>query len=150
MDATNSLCTLLTLQYMFEFCCQNRRQRILQRNRTERLSELLDWQSLGKVCNLYIFSHSYRTLYVCVDSFNAVNPRAKSSHFMLFVCLARCPDHGSIISVTKWQLDLVRSTWPIGRYFYCNILWSCRWGCSLKPHLFHCLLFIQVNYYGIV
>jgi len=28
----------------------NRRQRILQRNRTERLSELLDWQSLGKVC----------------------------------------------------------------------------------------------------
>ncbi|XP_065911931.1 glycogen [starch] synthase-like [Dysidea avara] len=34
--------------YMFEFCSMNRRQRILQRNRTERLSELLDWQSLGK------------------------------------------------------------------------------------------------------
>ena len=38
----------------------NRRQRILQRNRTERLSELLDWQSLGKVCRncvVYINIH---------------------------------------------------------------------------------------------
>ena len=38
------------LQYMFEFCSQTRRQRIIQRNRTERLSDLLDWQTLGQVC----------------------------------------------------------------------------------------------------
>ena len=38
-----------TVQYMFEFCSQTRRQRIIQRNRTERLSDLLDWQTLGQV-----------------------------------------------------------------------------------------------------
>jgi len=37
------------LQYMYEFCSQTRRQRIIQRNRTERLSDLLDWQTLGQV-----------------------------------------------------------------------------------------------------
>lgn len=35
-------------QYMFSFCRLTRRQRILQRNRTERLSELLDWKSLHR------------------------------------------------------------------------------------------------------
>ena len=32
---------------MHDFCKLNRRQRIIQRNRTERLSDLLDWKSLG-------------------------------------------------------------------------------------------------------
>jgi glycogen(starch) synthase len=32
---------------MFEFCQKTRRQRINQRNRTERLSEILDWARLG-------------------------------------------------------------------------------------------------------
>lgn len=36
-------------QYMFEFSKLNRRQRIIQRNRTERLSDLLDWRNLGIV-----------------------------------------------------------------------------------------------------
>ncbi|XP_013403502.1 glycogen [starch] synthase-like [Lingula anatina] len=34
-------------QYMFDFCRLSRRQRIIQRNRTERLSDLLDWKNLG-------------------------------------------------------------------------------------------------------
>ncbi|XP_070564062.1 glycogen [starch] synthase-like [Ptychodera flava] len=34
-------------QYMFDFARLTRRQRIIQRNRTERLSDLLDWKSLG-------------------------------------------------------------------------------------------------------
>lgn len=34
-------------QYMFDFASLNRRQRIIQRNRTERLSDLLDWKNLG-------------------------------------------------------------------------------------------------------
>ncbi|XP_042224687.1 glycogen [starch] synthase-like [Homarus americanus] len=34
-------------QNLFEFVQLNRRQRIIQRNRTERLSELLDWRILG-------------------------------------------------------------------------------------------------------
>eukprot|EP00112_Aurelia_sp_Birch-Aquarium-sp1_P018819 Seg455.5 transcript_id=Seg455.5/GoldUCD/mRNA.D3Y31 product=Glycogen protein_id=Seg455.5/GoldUCD/D3Y31 len=34
-------------QYMFSFCQLTRRQRIILRNRTERLSELLDWKNLG-------------------------------------------------------------------------------------------------------
>jgi glycogen(starch) synthase len=32
---------------MFSFVTKTRRQRINQRNRTERLSDLLDWKSLG-------------------------------------------------------------------------------------------------------
>lgn len=41
-------CHQLT-QFMFSFCQQSRRQRIIQRNRTERLSDLLDWRYLGRV-----------------------------------------------------------------------------------------------------
>ena len=33
---------------MLGFCKQTRRQRIIQRNRTERLSEMLDWRNLGR------------------------------------------------------------------------------------------------------
>ncbi|CAG8441032.1 6956_t:CDS:2 [Diversispora eburnea] len=33
--------------YMLEFCQKSRRQRINQRNRTERLSDLLDWKIMG-------------------------------------------------------------------------------------------------------
>ena len=33
--------------YMHDFVKLNRRQRIIQRNRTERLSDMLDWKSLG-------------------------------------------------------------------------------------------------------
>lgn len=40
-------------QHMYDFTCLSRRQRIIQRNRTERLSELLDWKNLG-VVSLYM------------------------------------------------------------------------------------------------
>jgi glycogen(starch) synthase len=33
--------------YMFHFCQKTRRQRINQRNRTERLSDILDWKLMG-------------------------------------------------------------------------------------------------------
>jgi glycogen(starch) synthase len=33
--------------HMLEFCLKSRRQRINQRNRTERLSDLLDWKRMG-------------------------------------------------------------------------------------------------------
>lgn len=42
-------------QYMFDFARLSRRQRIIQRNRTERLSDLLDWRSLGIVRNICVF-----------------------------------------------------------------------------------------------
>lgn len=41
-ESVNQLAT-----FMFDFTRLNRRQRIIQRNRTERLSDLLDWRSLG-------------------------------------------------------------------------------------------------------
>uniref|UniRef100_A0A452QGD5 Glycogen [starch] synthase n=1 Tax=Ursus americanus TaxID=9643 RepID=A0A452QGD5_URSAM len=41
-------CNQLT-QFLYGFCKQSRRQRIIQRNRTERLSDLLDWRYLGRV-----------------------------------------------------------------------------------------------------
>jgi glycogen(starch) synthase len=34
-------------EYMFSFASKSRRQRINQRNRTERLSDLLDWKRMG-------------------------------------------------------------------------------------------------------
>ncbi|XP_050531549.1 glycogen [starch] synthase isoform X2 [Daktulosphaira vitifoliae] len=34
-------------QYMYDFARLSRRQRVIQRNRTERLSDLLDWRNLG-------------------------------------------------------------------------------------------------------
>ncbi|XP_074050404.1 glycogen [starch] synthase, liver isoform X2 [Macrotis lagotis] len=40
-------CNQLT-QFLYGFCKQSRRQRIIQRNRTERLSDLLDWKYLGR------------------------------------------------------------------------------------------------------
>lgn len=36
-------------RYLYDFCKLNRRQRIIQRNRTERLSDMLDWRNLGIV-----------------------------------------------------------------------------------------------------
>ena len=33
--------------FMFDFSQMSRRERVVQRNRTERLSELLDWKNLG-------------------------------------------------------------------------------------------------------
>ncbi|KAJ8251046.1 hypothetical protein GJAV_G00216640 [Gymnothorax javanicus] len=40
-------CNQLT-SFLLQFCQQSRRQRIIQRNRTERLSDLLDWKYLGR------------------------------------------------------------------------------------------------------
>lgn len=37
---------------MFEFSNLNRRQRVIQRNRTERLSDLMDWRNLGIVSDI--------------------------------------------------------------------------------------------------
>ncbi|KID99334.1 glycogen synthase, partial [Metarhizium majus ARSEF 297] len=41
-DSVNQLTS-----HMYEFCGKSRRQRINQRNRTERLSDLLDWKRMG-------------------------------------------------------------------------------------------------------
>ncbi|KAG0637179.1 glycogen synthase [Tuber brumale] len=41
-DSVNQLC-----QFMYDFTVKSRRQRINQRNRTERLSDLLDWKRMG-------------------------------------------------------------------------------------------------------
>lgn len=71
-------CNQLT-QFMFNFCQQSRRQRIIQRNRTERLSDLLDWRYLGRVCLSVCRSV---TLYTCLSACLFVT---------LPVCLSSCP-----------------------------------------------------------
>lgn len=49
-------------QFLYEFVQLNRRQRIIQRNRTERLSELLDWRILGTYyCQAR--QHAFRLVY---------------------------------------------------------------------------------------
>ena len=40
-------------QNLFDFSQQTRRQRIIQRNRTERLSDILDWKNLGQVSSRF-------------------------------------------------------------------------------------------------
>lgn len=52
VDVEGSVQELAT--YMLDFCKLNRRQRIIQRNRTERLSDLLDWRNLGIVRILFL------------------------------------------------------------------------------------------------
>ncbi|KAI9362920.1 glycogen synthase [Zopfochytrium polystomum] len=46
LKSVDESCDQLT-SYMFEFCQKTRRERINQRNRTERLSDLLDWKRMG-------------------------------------------------------------------------------------------------------
>lgn len=49
-------------QYMYDFSKLNRRQRIIQRNRTERLSDLLDWRALGiyyRQCRVHALQKVY-------------------------------------------------------------------------------------------
>lgn len=45
MSPEESVCQLA--QFLLDFSQLTRRQRIIQRNRTERLSDLLDWKNLG-------------------------------------------------------------------------------------------------------
>lgn len=55
-------------QYMYDFSKLNRRQRIIQRNRTERLSDLLDWRNLGIVRTNSRISYARLTF----DSFSTI------------------------------------------------------------------------------
>lgn len=47
MKSIEESCNQLADQ-MFSFCSKTRRERITQRNRTERLSDILDWKRMGK------------------------------------------------------------------------------------------------------
>lgn len=63
-------------QFMYEFTRLNRRQRIIQRNRTERLSDLLDWRNLG----IYYRQARQKALHVIYPDINELEddePRAK-------------------------------------------------------------------------
>lgn len=52
---------------MFDFSKLTRRQRIILRNRTERLSELLDWNTLGIVRNfLFLFVNEFDWRMICI------------------------------------------------------------------------------------
>lgn len=54
-------------QYMFDFARLSRRQRIIQRNRTERLSDLLDWRNLG-IVSLNCFRRTFSVIYLTLFS----------------------------------------------------------------------------------
>ncbi|KAI5963804.1 GSY1 [Candida pseudojiufengensis] len=67
--------------YMFEFCEKTRRQRINQRNRTERLSDLLDWKRMGLE---YIKARQLSLKRAYPDKFkNGANPFNNSSNLKL-------------------------------------------------------------------
>lgn len=67
--------------YMFDFANKNRRQRINQRNRTERLSDLLDWRRMGLE---YIKARQLALKRAYPDQFkNGANPFTDSSNLKL-------------------------------------------------------------------
>ncbi|KAL8933570.1 MAG: hypothetical protein Q9216_006305 [Gyalolechia sp. 2 TL-2023] len=68
--------------YMFDFTCKSKRQRINQRNRTERLSDLLDWKRMGmeyvKARQLALrraYPTSFDDEYDEADMFDTVGPK---------------------------------------------------------------------------
>jgi hypothetical protein len=68
-------------QYMYDFARLNRRQRIIQRNRTERLSDLLDWRNLGIVSWEKWFVTEWRFSYHMTTCASVINH--KPPNYML-------------------------------------------------------------------
>lgn len=74
--------------YMLEFCQKSRRQRINQRNRTERLSDLLDWKMMGMEyvrARKLALHRAYPDSFAndpddCFDHYKAKIPRPVSVH----------------------------------------------------------------------
>ena len=61
-------------QNLWEFVQLNRRQRIIQRNRTERLSELLDWRILGSVrCDLEKYFTPFHRFWLIVVNYYLIS-----------------------------------------------------------------------------
>uniref|UniRef100_A0A3B3RSD5 Glycogen [starch] synthase n=1 Tax=Paramormyrops kingsleyae TaxID=1676925 RepID=A0A3B3RSD5_9TELE len=69
-------CNQLT-SFLLQFCQQSRRQRIIQRNRTERLSDLLDWRYLGR----YYISARYTALATAFPDTYCYEPQDPTSGF---------------------------------------------------------------------
>lgn len=72
-------------QYMYDFARLSRRQRIIQRNRTERLSDMLDWRNLGvvskkKICQNFIYMtiHLKIIIYLFILCIAAIYQLAKT------------------------------------------------------------------------
>ncbi|XP_058715754.1 glycogen [starch] synthase, muscle isoform X2 [Poecile atricapillus] len=70
--APEESCAQLTA-FLYGFCQQSRRQRIVQRNRTERLSDLLDWKYLGRY---YTFARRMALAKAFPESFTYEPPEA--------------------------------------------------------------------------
>ncbi|XP_076451063.1 glycogen [starch] synthase-like [Babylonia areolata] len=77
-------------QYMFDFTCLSRRQRIIQRNRTERLSELLDWRNLGVY---YRKARNYAMARTHPDHMNDDNVSEKSFKYTKPASAPPSPSH---------------------------------------------------------
>ena len=63
---------------MYDFTLLSRRQRIIQRNRTERLSDLLDWRNLGIVSSLK-FNFIFAGDSLCLNSLSFHKVLSQSS-----------------------------------------------------------------------
>ncbi|VDN00308.1 unnamed protein product [Thelazia callipaeda] len=75
-------------QVLYNFCGLSRRQRIIMRNRTERLSELLDWKSLGifyRNARRMALERLYTNLNEIIDRNIGTVPSASQSRRQSFV-----------------------------------------------------------------
>lgn len=99
-------------QYMFDFSSLNRRQRIIQRNRTERLSDLLDWKNLG------VYYRQARQL-----ALHKINPELAEEEVDIISKLQlKFPKPGKIKSLHHLSID--NQKYQLFFFFFCSSLQS--------------------------
>ena len=105
--------TFTPLQYMFDFSCLSRRQRIIQRNRTERLSEMLDWKNLGIVrSSSYLQQQTHNALCYHVvkhcKKYSIVTTKFESYKGPFTLCdllllTMGCIEAGEVVTVAQYE-----------------------------------------------
>lgn len=85
MKSVDESCNQLA-DFMFQFCQKSRRQRINQRNRTERLSDILDWRRMGieyqkaRFCALDSLAQRLGETDLMISGSDKATPESNSGH----------------------------------------------------------------------
>lgn len=126
-------CNQLT-SFLFQFCQQSRRQRIIQRNRTERLSDLLDWRYLGRVRHHTYILQTFHQRHCCFINLNWILMGTIFPYIKIFEILR--DNFFYIIEMYQIQQNTLLNT--------SLIIWG-------KPHLlfFPCLVLCICPPYGL-
>ncbi|GMT04473.1 hypothetical protein PENTCL1PPCAC_26647, partial [Pristionchus entomophagus] len=99
---------------LFKFTCLSRRQRIIVRNRTERLSELLDWKTLSvfyREARRLALKKTHPDLEVKISASLTKLPRPKSAPATPVTSRPGSPDGSDEESDTEGQEEAERKAW---------------------------------------